>query len=364
MNNTTPAIKNDSEQAQYKMLARWLETAGVYHHATEVLRYELPQTANLVEDSVKEMSSRFSQLSAGIKEQSDTVRKISELANSLDLGNEKISLEEFTKLFSETLSDSIEKILFVSKRAITMVYMLDEAIKQIASIETFVTDIRNITKKANLLALNANIEAARAGEAGKGFNVVANEVKQVSETIRQIADSINERIGMVSKSVSEGYAVLSDVATTDMSDNLMAQDRLNTLMGSLLKQKQHFSDVLQNSATVGDEISSTISGMVMNLQFQDRTSQYVGSSVRLLEFMDKAMSDLKAENEREFPELAGIEPSIKLVDEVAAQLTLSEFVKLFRLSVAGIDLQSETEHHEETQKETSTSEQLEDIELF
>jgi methyl-accepting chemotaxis protein len=363
MNNHSPAIKNDYEQAQSEMLARWLETAGVYHHATKVLRYKLPQTASLVEDSVKQMSSLFVGLSSGLKEQSGAIREISALANTLDLGNEKITMEEFTKLFSETLSDSISKILFVSKRAITMVYLLDEAMKNIASIEHFITDIRNITKKANMLALNASIEAARAGEKGEGFSVVANEVKQVSETIRQIADSINERIGIVSKSVKDGYDVLKDVATTDMSENMMAQDKLTSLMESLLKQKDNFATVLQHSAGASDEISNTISGMVMNLQFQDRTSQYVASSVRLLEFMDTAMSDLKAENERNFPELANIEPRIELVDEVASQLTLSEFVKLFRLSIAGIDLEVETEHHEEIKKENNLHEE-EDIELF
>jgi methyl-accepting chemotaxis protein len=356
----------NAERMEQEMLGNWLSVTEVHHHAINVLRYQLPQAAVLVEDSVREMSSRFLNLSHGIKQQSSTVRQISELANTLEVGNESITLEEFTNLFSDTLSSTIDKIMFVSKRAITMVYMLDEAMKSIASIENFVGDIRMITKKANFLALNASIEAARAGPAGKGFSVVADEVKQVSETIRLISDSINERIISVGKNVRDGYEVLSDVATTDMSENFLAQGKLNTMMDSLLKQKQNFSQVLEGSAAASDEISQTILGLVMNLQFQDRNSQYMDSSINMLECLDKALCDLIEDNKRIFPELANVKIDSTLAERVASQLKLSEFSQLFYRSMSGVDFDSLTssDNNKSTNSNLSTAQELEDIELF
>ncbi len=360
MSNTAINVNNEDVRTYYELLSGWVSTMEIYRHAICVLCYQLPQTAKLVEDSTKIMSARFSTLAHDIKQQSDTAAQISELANKIDIGNEQITLEEFTQLFSDTLNDSIEKILFVSKRAITMVYALDEALQNISSIEKFVGDIHAITKKANLLALNASIEAARAGEAGKGFAVVADEVKEVSNVIRSIAESINTRINTVSKSVKDGYTVLKDVATTDMSQTILAQEKLSLLMDGMITQKNKFSEVLKKSSIISQEASHTISGMVMNLQFQDRTTQYVDSSINLLQYMDNAIDALKQENIKHFPELSETGYNKLLADEVSKQFKLSEFTRLFEHSLAGIPLGSSVEHNEHI----GTSNHTEDVELF
>lgn len=57
-----------------------------------------------------------------------------------------------------------------------------------------VSEIQTITGITKMLALNALIEASRAGEHGRGFSVVAKEVREISEKIRQIADEFSRQL--------------------------------------------------------------------------------------------------------------------------------------------------------------------------
>ena len=52
--------------------------------------------------------------------------------------------------------------------------------KNVKQIEGMVQDLTKVSRKQNILALNASIEAARAGEAGRGFNIVAGEMGKLS----------------------------------------------------------------------------------------------------------------------------------------------------------------------------------------
>jgi methyl-accepting chemotaxis protein len=70
-------------------------------------------------------------------------------------------------------------------------------------IGTIVKVIRDITKKTNLLALNASIIAAQAGENGKNFGVVAEEMRTLSQ---QTGKSAGEIAGIVSAILEDSEA--------------------------------------------------------------------------------------------------------------------------------------------------------------
>lgn len=53
-------------------------------------------------------------------------------------------------------------------------------------------DVESIAGKINLLSLNAAIEAARAGDAGRGFSVVANSIRDLSESSKDSVGSAKE----------------------------------------------------------------------------------------------------------------------------------------------------------------------------
>lgn len=324
---------HDAHPSAQSLLDKWRTTTAIHQQAMAVLIEQLPKCAKLVEESTSQLSERFVGLAQNAKIQSQQVEKVLELTQSLRIGEQTITLDEFTGLFSKTLNDSIDKVLQVSKRAITMVYMLDDAMKSLSAIEKFVDEVQKINKQANILALNSTIEARRSGEAGKGFGVIADEMRDISQKIRTLSLQMRSEISQVTQGMRNGYGVLQEVATTDMTSNIMAKEKLDMLLGSLIAQNQEFSSILSSSAQATNDIAKHISSMVMDMQFQDRTTQYIENSVRMLCYIVNTIDHLQKECNDIPKTMNDADPAI--ANEIASQFTLSEFSQLLRHKLTG-----------------------------
>ena len=293
--------------------------------ALKMLMGLLPEAAKNVELASQDLTERFKTLAHSAGSQSDMVQALLANIGSIDLGDKRVSLEEFIGLFSKTLDDSVSKMLFVSKKALSMVYNMDDAIKNLHEIEKFSTKIQAITKQTNLLALNALIEAARAGEAGRGFGVVANEVKSLSTEISALSNDMCVRTSIIMKSVTDGFDVLKEVATTDMNSNIQAKDTLEALMQGLVKQSEQSMKVMQDSAASSREISTSIQGMIVNLQFQDRNTQITEGAVQVINHFLMVFEDIWSK------EKAMVQSGALAVDEAGVQKAADDLLAVIKL---------------------------------
>ena len=108
---------------------------------------------------------------------------------------------------------------------------IKELVDLSGQIEEFASVISSISKKTNILSLNASIEAARAGDQGRGFAVVASEVRNLASQSAKSSKEITDTILKVQSSVAETVESMQTVF-----DNATNQKKKADSVGKVLHQ--------------------------------------------------------------------------------------------------------------------------------
>lgn len=290
---------------QAALLQRWMSLASMQQRVIEALIAEITGTSAFVETEAEALSGRFQRLATSAEQQTARVESLTNLAKGIEVDGEQVPIESIAGLLEETLSDVVAKILMLSKDSMAMVYALNDLSKNVVQIEKCTVDLNRINKTTNMLALNARIEAERAGTAGMAFRVVAGEVQELSKATENLSREMKAEIKTVTTGIIDGQATLQRVATIDMSENIMAKDRLEVLLSALVNRSDNLSSIVADAVREATLISADVDGMVTGIQFQDRTRQRLEHVVDTLQVIGQALEDTKGRTKAIVPELSG-----------------------------------------------------------
>lgn len=183
---------------------------------------ELKNSVEAVNGQVAVVSCSVNDTSAATEELSASMQEVS--ATSLGISDQLEEVSETVQRMQKEARETAEYAMEVRKRANELKENADASKKntgsmvadmtgilkasvenssKVAMINDLTEEILEIASQTNLLALNASIEAARAGEAGRGFAVVADEIRQLADSSRNTAGSIQEISRIVTEAVEE-----------------------------------------------------------------------------------------------------------------------------------------------------------------
>ena len=222
------------------------------------------------EESITGISSQFATI---VADMNDTLNVVSGQSSGEDVG-----------MVVQSSEVQLSVVLAVLQEAASAKTEMLENIQSLSSymeeLDKMAEEVGNLANQTNLLALNAAIEAARAGESGRGFAVVADEVRNLSVQSGETGKRINDGVDQVRGSIASVVTVASDSVQRDevaLENSRAVITNVMNKLQSVLGEMTQSENILKEKNT---EVQQEISGVLVNLQFQDRVSQILSAIIR------------------------------------------------------------------------------------
>jgi methyl-accepting chemotaxis protein len=261
---------------------------GVFQVATQISDFDL--MLSFFGQKINESSDRLEGMS------SDVVRSTKEIGTSVSQITEANTvLSETISLISgdaDLLTQNTEKgYAFLhsiqAENTDMLVYTNDmkKSIQDLSGvidkINKAVKGINKISDQTKLLSLNASIEAAKAGTAGKGFSVVADEIRTLSETTKELTVTIDDLlIEMNTASGKSQSSVTKTINSIDMVSGSI--ESASDIMAQNVETAKGIADRVSGAAQISKEISNALQGSSAALDsFNQDTRNLIRASTEL-----------------------------------------------------------------------------------
>ena len=239
-----------------------------------------------INDDFKNFSSYASQINKVI-DSSDTVINQTE-ANVTELAN---------------------NILYTNEQLDTIGNVFMQLEKDFSNIKNMSNGINGIAMQSNLLAFNAYIEAERAGEAGRAFAVVAQQMRVLSTSTKELVDGIDDSVKVLFKSVkdvnaeiqaSKSASITNLQKVNDVKSNIEqvneCTDEVKNFSKQIIKGIDATSDRINGAAVGFGAISQVVDSFgekIDNLNIKmSKKSSIICSVIDFLQQMENMLTEL------------------------------------------------------------------------
>jgi methyl-accepting chemotaxis protein len=279
-------LRNLVEAAQARTRRQVEDVINDFAPFKRVCRELAPAYAGGVEGARQQMEGAIVGLAdkfTGLSQSLEQVIAVSEAASS-----DALDGADVVGFFAE----GRENLKAVAHTASGMLTIMTSLIKELGELQAFSNelkqmsaDVGSIAKDIKLISLNASIEAARAGEHGRGFAVVAKEIGNLAMASEGASRQISERLLRLYEVLGTASQTLTEATAFDTEVIHRAEDTIDNTLERMQKAMSLLKGDCDALRQTSQGIHGEINEILVDLQFQDRTSQIlakVGDSLGCL----------------------------------------------------------------------------------
>ena len=278
------------------------------------------QSAQLVSNSVFDISSSSKEITTTANEQSASVSEIvstmessknlseqiafkttevAQLAKETqELSSKGATLREANQVMMEDIRKQNQKIISEIRNLSDMIIRISEAIRI----------IDGIADQTKLIAFNASLEASSSGEAGARFSVVASEIRRfadnVVESTREIKQKIEEVQGASQTLIAEANSGSKqiEIGYEGMSEQKVVFEHIVENSQNVATRSQQISNLSKQQESASSQIFTALKEISSGVkQFVIATS----STSKIADSLNGMSEDLKEKVEKYRTEISG-----------------------------------------------------------
>jgi methyl-accepting chemotaxis protein len=254
-------------------------------------RSEVSQIRSLFAESIRSLQASFKELDGLIQSQQ---RQVTELLSTVGGGSGKGSVESFLEELGPLLRSLTEILTNVTDKGADGARRVDALTNDLGETFRLLRNFETVEAQTNMLALNATIEAARAGDQGRAFGVVAQEVRNLSKSSKELNGRISEQLSRARARMADVRQLLVESVPEDSASARQSRERIDDLLARLDAVDQRMVDGLAQIERVSHEVAERVAVAVRALQFEDIVGQLLGCMDRRLERLETALQGLQA----------------------------------------------------------------------
>ncbi|MGN7415454.1 methyl-accepting chemotaxis protein [Paenibacillus sp. SAF-068] len=227
--------------------------------STEQTAAATEQVATTMEEIATGMDTQVNMVGDGfhtINELSTGFQQMTE--NTQNMSNEAIQASAKALSGNEAVQSAVGQMNSIHQTVRSLAAVIEELGNHSQEIGLMVGSISEISAQTNLLSLNAAIEAARAGEHGRGFEVVATEVRKLSDQSAKSAEQISVLVTAINKGMSDAVQSMGEV-TAEVQEGM---ELVHKAGGTF----EEIREAVSNVAGQTQEVSASIEQMAAGVE--------------------------------------------------------------------------------------------------